>query len=362
MAETWLITGATGIVGSELVRALVRAPDAPALKLLARGDLVPKKRWLSEWVGAPVELLAGDVTQPIDGAGLDDVTAIVHAAAATDFEQPADEADRQNLIGTRNVLELARRLPRCQRIGLVSTAYVAGARRGRIGEDDLDLTVRFTSEYERSKAMAEAEARRSGLPVAIYRLGIVVGRRSDGHIARMTTVYPVWRLVYQGMVPMVPGDPDQPLDLAPVDFVAEAIVHLMRHFSPTTYHVCAGPERSFTLGELFPALLEAIVAAEPSWARHGYLAPAAVPPEAYQTFVDSVDLVANPRLQMIARIVRSFTRPLEAPKWFDTTRFASALEGSGLELQHARAWLGTLVAHALAVRFRARRWEAQLDG
>jgi nucleoside-diphosphate-sugar epimerase len=358
--ERWLITGSTGIVGSELVRTLVQAPDAPSLVLPARGtpdERARKQRWLSEWAGAPVELTAGDVTQPLEAP--DDITTLVHAAAATDFELSAAEAERQNLDGTRRVLELARRLPRLERMALISTAYVAGARRGRIAEDELDLDAGFSSEYERTKALAEAEARRAGLPLAIYRLGIVVGRRSDGHIARMTTVYPVWRLMHQGMLPMVPGDPEQPLDLAPVDFVAQAIVHVLRRrFAPATYHVCAGRARSFTLGALFPWLCEAFAAAEPDWAHNGYLPPVAVPPEAYQAFVGTVDLVANPRLQQIARIVRSFTRALEAPKWFDTTRLDAALDGSGLQLEHARVWLPTLVAHALAVRFRSPRWEA----
>jgi nucleoside-diphosphate-sugar epimerase len=313
-------------------------------------------------VGAPVELVAGDVTQPIDPgmAGLEDVTGILHAAAATDFEQTAEAAHLQNVVGTRNAIELARRLPRLDRFGLVSTAYVAGARRGPIAEDELERDAGFFSEYERSKADAEAEARASGLPVSIYRLGIVVGRRTDGHIARMTTVYPVWRLVHQGMVPMVPGDPEQPLDLTPVDFAADAIAHLFgRGFSAgTTYHVCAGKDRSFTLGELFPAVHACIAAAEPAWARHGYPIPVAVTPETYAAFVGTVDLVANPRFQMIARIVRSFTRPLEAPKWFDTARFDAALAPTGLRLEHARAWLPVLVRHAVAVKFRSLRWEA----
>jgi nucleoside-diphosphate-sugar epimerase len=360
--ETYLVTGATGIVGSELVRTLLAAPDAPSVRVLLRGsadELARKGRWLSAWVGAPVEVISGDVTRPLDDAGLREVTGVLHAAAATDFEQDPDAAHLQNVIGTRNVLELARRLPRCSRVGLISTAYVAGTRSGLIAEDQLDAGGRFFSEYERSKAVAESEARAAGLPLAVYRLGIIVGRRSDGNIARMTTVYPVWRLAHQGMVPMVPGDPSQPLDLCPVDFAAQALVHLFhqRFEAGATYHVCAGARRSFTLGEFFPVLHSCLAQADPGWARHGYPMPVPVSPEAYEAFVATADLVANPRFQMIVRIVRSFTRPLESPKWFDTRRFDAALEGSGLELEHARVYLPTLVRRAVEWRFRAPHWE-----
>ena len=374
-----LLTGAAGIVGSEALRALLERPDPPPVRLLLRGPpalVEAKRRWLLGWAGlddaaaarADVRAVAGDIRSP--GLGLasadrdalaGEVTAVLHAAADTSFDQTDEDAYASNVLGTRHVLELARTCRRLERVGVVSTAYVAGARRGVIREGELDVAGAFFNAYERSKALAEADvrARAADLPVAVYRLGITVGRASDGRIARFGVIYPTLRLIYEGLVPMVPGDADAPLDLVPVDFAARAITHLLlRSFRPgACVHVVAGPARSFALGAFFEAYVEAVRAAEPGWGRHGYPTPTCVDPATFAAFVETIDLVANRRLQSIGRAVLAFTKQLGAPKWFATEALEEGLAGSGLDLPHARAWLPTLVRHALAARFRQPRWD-----
>ena len=115
-----LLTGATGIVGCEIVREMLRRPDAPEILALARGtdaEVEAKRNWLCDWSGvrAPrdsnLHMLRGDMTLP--GLGLADadrerarqVTGILHASAVTRFDQSVDEAFISNVASTRHVLD-----------------------------------------------------------------------------------------------------------------------------------------------------------------------------------------------------------------------------------------------------------------
>ena len=368
MRETIFLTGATGIVGCEIVRTLLRSPECPALVALVRGsekEVAAKQRWLRRWAAvepeaaARLEVVRGDVTLPrlglseSDRARLAPVTTIIHAAAVTRFDQSAETASLNNVASTAHVIELARSLPALERVGMVSTAYVAGRRSGTILEDDLDLAVPFNNEYERSKAIAECAVRQAmaDLPMTILRLSIVVGRREDGRVARLSGVYPIFRLFHQGLLSMFPGDADQHLDLIPSDFAAAAICHLTGSgfTAGRTLHVCAGRERSLSLTELFPAIAELLRAADGEWARRGQPLPIAVARDVFEEFAGLVSLTGHPRLRRIVEQTQMVTRMLDTPRVFDTSRFQVSLaKSSTLELDHARRWLAPVVSHGVA--------------
>jgi nucleoside-diphosphate-sugar epimerase len=355
------------------VRVLAKSRNRPRMKLLMRGDedivraklgaVLARAGVASDANG--IEAIAGDVTH--EGLGLstalhdrlrEEVTSIIHAAADTGFAQSRDDAYRRNVVGTARVLEFARSTRRAPRFGYVSTAYVAGRRTGEIAEEECSTEGPFFTEYERSKAMAEAlvRAQRGTLPISILRLSIVVGRRTDGDILSLGGLYRVFRLAQQGLLAMLPGEPTQPVDLVPVDYAADAIAWLMREGfrEDATYHVCAGPERSLALSQIMPIVMDCIGALEPSWRAHGYPAPVVVAPEVFQDFVGTIERVGNARLRALVQNVQTFTRHLEAPKRYATSALERGLEGSGLELDHARAWLPTLITHAHRHDFGAR--------
>ena len=366
-----LLTGATGIVGCEIVREMLRLPDAPEILALVRGtevEVEAKRRWLCSWAGVStphdsrLSVLRGDMTLPGLGLAAADrerarqVTGILHAGAVTRFDQTAGEASINNVESIRQLLAHARLCPRLDRIGLVSTAFVAGRRGGTILEDELDLDAEFNNEYEHSKALAEQAARvaMADLPIAVYRLAIVAGRTTDGCISRLTGLYPILRLFHQGLLAMIPGDGDQCINVIPADFAAAAIHHLFgQTFVPgKTYHVCAGAGRSFTLGNLFPGIDVFLAAADPAWRGRGQTLPLAVSADAFRDFVGIVELTGNPRLRQIIGQVLTVTRQLEVPKSFDTRRFDEATRGvERLALPHARDWLQPSVARAVATNW-----------
>ena len=261
-----LLTGGTGFIGMEvLARYLERTDDSVFLTIRARDNAEVDLR-----VRAILDCLYGDgdvhrdrvfgVRADIERPGLglapdhrsalaDHITGIVHCAATVSFTPPLDEARRVNVEGTRHMLELAED---CQaRGGLeyfshVSTAYVAGTHPGSFGEDDLRVGQRFRNSYEQSKYEAERLVRdhASRLPVQIFRPSIVVGEQSTGWTASFNVLYTPLKAFARGTLPALPARRSSPVDVVPVDYVADAIFELSRP-GPAgcrTWHLVAGPQ------------------------------------------------------------------------------------------------------------------------
>jgi alcohol-forming fatty acyl-CoA reductase len=195
------ITGATGFLGTALVERLLRSVPDCELVLLIRGGrrttpATRAKRELfgndafhrlrDEWgdrfdgeVARRVEVIAGDVS--VDGLGLDDegralfatCTTVIHSAARVSFDSPLDAAVEVNLVGPLRVLQAVADAAAATgnppaHLVTVSTAYVAGSRRGQSPEAPLSETP-FSTEVDwraevdaarRTRADADAESRR----------------------------------------------------------------------------------------------------------------------------------------------------------------------------------------------------------
>jgi long-chain acyl-CoA synthetase len=209
-------------------------------------------------VGVP-----SDLTAP--GLGLEgrwanrlaaEVTTIVHCAASVSFSMPLPESRLINVEGTRRILALARRCGRLERLAYVSTAYVGGRHRGAFGADDLDRGQRFRNPYEQSKQEAEVLVRAAGdeLPVQVFRPSIVVGDRRTGWTSSFNVLYQPLRAFSRGMYAVLPGRMKAPVDVVPVDYVADGICALMEDPAPPlgrpeTHNLTSGAEAA-TVGEL----------------------------------------------------------------------------------------------------------------
>jgi nucleoside-diphosphate-sugar epimerase len=183
------------------------------------------------------------------------VTTIVHAAASVSFTLSLSQARQINLEGTRRMLDFAELvLDRggLHRYGHVSTAYVAGTHAGRFAERDLDVGQDFHNSYEQSKFEAEQLVRaRPWLPFTILRPSIVVGDRRTGWTAAFNVLYWPLRAFARGLFETVPAVPSAPVDVVPVDYVADAIHELCEAPDPLgeTFHLTAGRHAS-TIGEI----------------------------------------------------------------------------------------------------------------
>ncbi|WP_242905048.1 SDR family oxidoreductase [Actinomadura terrae] len=273
-ARTVLVTGAAGLIGSEVVARLAAGGDRVVALTHSRTDIVRnngRKVRTAEWRGRPepgvITRLAGDVTAPGLGLGRDELRLlksldlVVHSAATTDFGRSAAVYETLNVGGTRNVLDLVRDVASAPvPLVHVSTAYVCGERTGTVLESDLDAGQTFGTLYEESKFRAETmvrEAMAAGQPAAVVRPSIVVGDERSGTIRDFKNIYVVLKLFTEGRVRSVPGHYDAVLDLVPVDHVAEVITRAATRFEEAagrTFHaVGAG---AHTLGDFSEVMAE----------------------------------------------------------------------------------------------------------
>jgi NAD(P)-dependent dehydrogenase (short-subunit alcohol dehydrogenase family) len=236
---TYLITGATGLIGRHLLVRILRDPDAEVHALVRAQSVGRLQRALAEVDGAErVRPLHGDLT--LDGLGISDeeraalrgrVDHLVHLAAL--YDMTADDArnDAVNIEGTRRVVELAEDL----RVGVlhhVSSVAVAGEAGGVFSEDDFDRGQPLPSPYHRTKFESERIVREAAVPWRVYRPAIVLGDSHTGEMDKIDGPYYFFPTI--AFLAQLPG-PKLPLvapdlgasNAVPVDYVADAMAALI---------------------------------------------------------------------------------------------------------------------------------------
>jgi long-chain acyl-CoA synthetase len=339
------VTGGTGILGQEILPRLLHRFPFSTVSVLVRAEddeaAGKRRRDLFRYLAvfhpgvdpARIEVLRGDITKHRLGIGpaayarlRGCVTHVIHAAATIKLSVPPACAEAVNVGGTAKVLRLAHACKRLRRFAHISTAYVAGTRTGRILESESRVPSGFLNAYEESKFRGETivhNAMRS-IPVSVFRPGILVGDSRDGHIASQATFYVPLRHILEGSLRSIPGDPEAPLDLIPVDVAAECIVRLLDGDASVgrTYHVTAGRENLVTVREFLRA------------AMHRYGAA----PVPSLTFTDPATRLANHQ-----KALRSFFDYLCLRREFDDSCLRADLGGGLPPRPHPTAYLGPLL-------------------
>src|SRR5205823_14836825 len=138
----------------------------------------------------PVTLMPGDITDAasLRAAMAEDIDVVFHVAGNTNlWSRRNAQQTRENVEGTRNVVEaaLARR---AKKLVLTSSIAAHGEQSGELTEATKSTAARSWINYQRSKWLAEEEARkgiRAGLPAVILNPGAIIGRYDTGGWARL---------------------------------------------------------------------------------------------------------------------------------------------------------------------------------
>jgi thioester reductase-like protein len=360
-----LLTGATGFIGMELLARYLERTDRRVYALVRgasdREAMARMRRTLLSLYGPNhpyserVVVIRGDLTRPRLGirSGLDElaeqVSEIVHGAASVSFEIALQAARAINVDGTRRVLEFAERCHArggLRRLSYISTAYVAGEHVGCFSEDDLDVGQRFRNAYEQSKFEAECLLARwwERLPTTVLRPSIVVGDRHSGWTSSFNVIYWPLRAFARGAYVALPARRDAPVDVVPVDYVADAVFALSQapEAEGATFHLTASTYAS-SVGELV----------ELATVCFGRPAPRLIEPTLYRRVVHPL-LVRAARDEHYRRaLARSevFFPYFAMQVAYDNRRSRVALAGAGISPAPLRTYFDRLIEFALAAEW-----------
>jgi len=270
------ITGATGFLGTEIAKRSIENPNTSLILLIRGNNYEEALRHLSRswWefetlMGelkkvnsqkSKIMIMTGDVTHGRLGLNqkdyrylVENVTHMIHAAADLTLNSSMEELRKINLRGTQNMVEIALEAKNYQlkKFSHISTAYVAGKRKGFIEEDFLSGEYGFKTNYEQSKYEAEEIVRKADLPSAILRPGMIVGDSSTGYIKTFNTIYSLIRIYMNGLR-FFPVSKNLKINLVPVDYVADAIcsITLNENSIGKTFHLTAPNQSNPTVHEL----------------------------------------------------------------------------------------------------------------
>ncbi|WP_067497431.1 SDR family oxidoreductase [Actinoplanes sp. TFC3] len=200
-----LVTGAAGVVGTEVCRKLTAKGHTPvqvARRAPAGSDVIA---WNMGSEPAPEHLRR-------------DWDVMVHTAASTRWTMSRDEATSATIAPLRAALELAG--PGTHLVH-VSTAYLAHGGTAASGVPEFDG---YRNGYEWSKSICEGLVGGHPGAATIVRPPLILGRRDDGGIARFSGPYTLLQTLVSGLAAVVVGEPDGYAEIAPVDQVADAVV------------------------------------------------------------------------------------------------------------------------------------------
>ncbi|GAB2812442.1 SDR family oxidoreductase [Actinocorallia aurea] len=232
-----LLTGGSGVVGAALRRvlredeyiALVRSRPLPGARTV-RGDVRAERLGLS---AADYDDLAGRIG------------GVVHCAADTRLNSPVEELAKTNLVGTRNLMDLATRagVP----FHYVSTAFVHA----------LETPGGRPMPYAESKRAAEAEVRALGSGYTILRPSIVAGDALTGEISEYQGLHRTCGAILQGLFPAFPAERGSLVDFVPQDLAARVIAAAARGEIPDRAEVwITAGESAITFERLVDVLAE----------------------------------------------------------------------------------------------------------
>jgi thioester reductase-like protein len=363
-----LLTGATGFLGQAILSRLIAAGEDVILPIRARDGASAQERGEAlieglfenrherEHAARSIVVLEADLARDHRELGEKVLCAvggrfcrIIHGAASVSFDMPLQRARAVNVEGTRALLSVADNLAArsaLSQFAFISSAVVAGARDDVAYESELDVGQEFGNTYEQTKFEAERLVLEFGdrLPVTILRPSIVAGHSSTGQTSDFKVLYWPLKVLTRGLVPVIPARREACYDIVPVDFVADAMLHILATQPPArkTYHLAAG--RSITVQRILELTTEIFEMRR---------LPPLVSPQFFWKAVRPLlyAMLWGEKRNVMLRTGTVYLTYLGRQMRYDCTQTAAALEGSGIAVPDVDEYVRTLLRFAKTTDF-----------
>ncbi|MCI0416971.1 SDR family oxidoreductase [bacterium] len=336
LSKSVLITGGYGYLGRRIAREFLEKSDIPVqlwIKAKDRSEFKAKGQELCHELcetGGRLRLHAGDLLSEEPFAEIDsaEISTILHTAAVTRFNVDRETAQRVNVEGTEKLLRFAESCPNLNQVVFLSTIYASGLQAGEITEQLWDGEEGFSNYYEWSKWSSEQllSKQYSHLPSKILRVATVIADSTEGQVFQQNAFHNTLKLIYYGLLSILPGKPQTPLYFVTGDFVTKATYELMHTPEQgTIYHVSHTKNESLTLSELIDLIFEVFEQQE-DFKKRRILKPLYSDNESFKLLVDAVHQFAGGVVHQAVSSVAPFSQQLYLSKDVQNSNLRSVLQ------------------------------------
>ena len=347
MMRQYILTGATGVIGSAVLQRLTSAREKAVILIRAGSNTQLKQRTEAlfrycRFTGPDRSLIRpmkADLLRPDLGlAGSDSdflirhATHMIHCAGNVTMNLPMGTALEQTMRMTRNITSLMESARQIRKTEYVSTVGVAGDTPGPVLEDWILHERGFRNSYEAAKAEAEyliREKRSRGWNITLHRPSMVIGNAVTGKTIRFQVFYYLCEFLSGartlGLLPDLSG---VFLDVVPSDYVAELIYRasLETDDSPDVLHACSGPAHQLGFNELAHCV-------RTLYRENGFRVPGPItlPAGIFQALFRLTAVFAPPKTRRSLGTLPLFLKYLKTPQYFINTRALELAERNGIK-------------------------------
>ncbi len=240
------ITGASGFLGKHLINELVDHYET--IYVLTRKTEIKEFEKYKN-----IFLLKGDITNPNIFEDLKNLNLvaencqhIIHAAALYEMNAFHEDCYLQNVVGTQNIIYLARTCKKLNSLYYISTIAVADNSIHFLEENSLPKGLKFNDHYSKTKYLAEKMLRDHfhllNCNLRIIRPGIIVGDSKTGKIDKVDGPYFFINAIkkyqkYLSSIAIVPlsFNPLTRIPMIPVDHCANLISLIIKRDNSSQY-------------------------------------------------------------------------------------------------------------------------------
>lgn len=362
-----LITGGNGHIASKLAARYLQETDACVMlwlhaesveeferkKALLNAQLKPASGRVEYYPG---DLAADKPFADIDPAG---IQVVIHAAAVTRFNVEQTLAQKVNVEGSEKLFQFCQRCPNLERLALLSTVYASGLRAGRVEEAPLDDGAGFANYYESSKWAAEQllQTRYADLPWQIYRVATIIADDESGDVGQYNAVHNTLKLLFYGLLPIIPGIAETPLYFVTSQFVTDSLFSLLQATSNTPqgtdgkgaiFHVAHTRDEALSLKDLIGLSFQAF-GQDADFRKRRVIPPLFSDQRSFERLADSVQGFGGIVMKQSVASVTPFSKQLFLQKDVSNARLVSHLERYHAPDQ--QQLVGRICAHLLQTRW-----------